>query len=350
MPHFLNMKTTTGTNRRERSARIPHQGKIIRHRAAVLLAATLSAVAGEHAALSATATKPELSDLTFSNAFSTGWDEPWTKRSRGDGTPDMPLLRVQTNFLGQRVFRTDYAHQENLSSASIRATDSLTGTLEYALNRRLMLAVFGNYGWLDSRRLSDFEGATGRAFVRLQWVDTAASSIATTLKVMAPNRDLGEKDSTLSLAISGWRDLARMGLKHTGLYWHVQEETLVGPVTTGGRRNDFTYAVSLAKTWSSPDSLFGNATTFVEAYGKTDLDGNDSGHIVMAGLIFPSRTHGLSSGSSDSPTSATSDPAMRATSIRGFVIRGEPNTPENVSFHHQTTTTTELWTSTTSTN
>jgi hypothetical protein len=350
MPHFLNMKTTTGTNRRERSARIPHQGKIIRHRAAVLLAATLSAVAGEHAALSATATKPELSDLTFSNAFSTGWDEPWTKRSRGDGTPDMPLLRVQTNFLGQQVFRTDYAHQENLSSASIRATDSLTGTLEYALNRRLMLAVIGNYGWLDSRRLSDFEGATGGAFVRLQWVDTAASSIATTLKVMAPNHDLGEKDTTLSLAISGWRDLARMGLKRTGLYWHVQEETLVGPVKTGGRRNDFTYAVSLAKTWSSPDSLFGNATTFVEAYGKTDLDGNDSGHIVMAGLIFPSRTHGLSSGSSDSPTSATSDPAMRATSIRGFVIRGEPNTPENVSFHHQTTTTTELWTSTTSTN
>jgi hypothetical protein len=304
MPHFLNMKTTTGTNGRERSARIPHQGKIIRHRAAVLLAATLSAVAGEHAALSATATKPELSDLAFSNAFSTGWDEPWTKRSRGDGTPDMPLLRVQTNFLGQQVFRTDYAHQENLSSASIRATDSLTGTLEYALNRRLMLAVIGNYGWLDSRRLSDFEGATGGAFVRLQWVDTAASSIATTLKVMAPNHDLGEKDTTLSLAISGWRDLARIGLKRTGLYWHVQEETLVGPVKTGGRRNDFTYAVSLAKTWSSPDSLFGNATTFVEAYGKTDLDGNDSGHtvitltpglratfahrhIVMAGVDFP---------------------------------------------------------------
>jgi hypothetical protein len=84
----------------------------------------------------------------------------------------------------------------------------------------------------------------------------------------------------------------------------VQEETLAGPVKTGGRRNDFTCAVSLATTWSSPDSFFGNATTFIEAYGKTDLDGKDSGHtvvtltpgiratfahrhIVMAGVEFP---------------------------------------------------------------
>jgi hypothetical protein len=93
-------------------------------------------------------------------------------------------------------------------------------------------------------------------------------------------------------------------VKRTGLYWHVQEETLAGPVKAGARRNDLTYAVSLAKTWTSTDSLFGNTTTFVEAYGKTDLDGKDSGHtgitltpgiratfahrhIVMAGVEFP---------------------------------------------------------------
>jgi len=269
----------------------------------VLLAATLAALAGEQTNPSTTTAKPELSNLTLSNLFSTGWDEPWVKRSRGDGTPDMSLLRVQTNFLAQ-LFRADYAHQDNLSTASIRATDSLTGTLEYALNRRLMLAVIGNYGWVDSRRSADLDGATGAAFVRLQWVDTAASSVATTLKVAAPNHDLGEKDTTLGFAIAGWHDLAPLGLKRTGLYWHVQEETLAGPVKPGARRNDFTYAVSLAKTWTSPESLFGNATTFVEAYGKTDLDGKDSGHtvitltpgvratfarrhIVMAGVDFP---------------------------------------------------------------
>ncbi len=266
-----------------------------------LLATTLTAPAGEHGATSAA--KPELSDLTFANVFSTGWDEPWTKRPRGDGTPNMSLLRVQTNFLVQ-LFRTDYAHQDNLGTSGIRGTDSLTGILEYALNRRLMLAVIGNYAWVESRRLSDTSGATGGAFVRLQLVDTATSSLAATLKVAAPNHDLGEKDTTVSFAIAGWRDLASLGLKRTGLYYHVQEETLAGPVKAGGRRNDLTYAVSLAKTWTSPDSLFGNATTFIEAYGKTDLDGNDSGHtvltltpgvratfahrhIVMAGVEFP---------------------------------------------------------------
>lgn len=301
------MKRTTGTNEGSRGARAFNQGKNIRHCAAialpVLLAATLSAFAGEKNDATGVHAKAGLSDLTVSNLFSTGWNEPWTKRSRGDGTPDMSLLRVQTNFLVQ-LFRTDYAHQENLGSAGIRATDSLTGTLEYALNRRLMLAVIGNYAWVDSRRLADTSGATGGAFVRLQCVDTATSSLAATLKLAVPNHDLGEKDTTVSFAIAGWRDLAPLGLKRTGLYFHVQEETLAGPVKTGGRRNDFTCAVSLATTWSSPESLFGNATTFIEAYGKTDLDGKDSGHtvvtltpgiratfahrhIVMAGVEFP---------------------------------------------------------------
>jgi hypothetical protein len=301
------MKTTTGTKDGARNARASHQGKIILQHAIrvlpVLLATALSALGGDNTAPSVAAVKPELGDLTVSNLFSAGWDEAWTKRSRGDGTPDMSLLRVQTNFLVQ-LFRMDYAHQDNLSTASIRATDALTGTLEYALNRRLLLAVVGNYGWVDSRNSTNLDGATGGAFVRLQWVDTASSSIATTFKVAVPNHDLGEKDTTLSFAIAGWRDLAPLGLKRMGLYWHVQEETVAGPVETGGRRNDCTYDLSLAKTWTGPDSLFENTTTFVEAYGKTDLDGKDRGHtvvtltpgiratfahrhIVMAGVDFP---------------------------------------------------------------
>ena len=89
-----------------------------------------------------------------------------------------------------------------------------------------------------------------------------------------------------------------------GLYDHLQEETLAGPTPSGARRNELTYAVSLAKTWSSPESLFGNATTFLEAYAKTDLDGEFSSrtlvtvtpgirvtlfhrNILMAGLEFP---------------------------------------------------------------
>jgi hypothetical protein len=299
------MKPTTGRIEGARREWVFRQGKVIRLSAICALpllpATALTASAGEHAATSAA--KPELSDLTFSSTFSTGWNEPWVKRPRGEGTPDMSLLRVQSNLLGQ-LFRADYAHQDKPGTSSIRTTDSLTGILEYALNRRLMLAVIGNYGWVDSRWSSDASGATGGAFVRLHLVETAASSLATTLKVVAPNHDLGEKDTTVSFSIAGWHDLAQLGLKRTGFYCHVQEETLAGPTKPGARRNDFTYDVSLAKTWTSPDSLFGNTTTFIEAYGKTDLDGKDSGHtvitltpgvratfahrhIVMAGVEFP---------------------------------------------------------------
>lgn len=271
--------------------------------ALALLAASVEALAEEHAAPPAESAKTELSDLGFSNFFSEGWGEAWTRRSRGNGTPNMSLLRVQGNFLAQ-LARTDYALQENLAESPTRRVSSLATTVEYAFNRRLMLAVLGNYRWIDARRGEDLDGAAGGAFARFQLVDKAADSLAATLRVAIPNRDTGERATTTSLALAGWRDLAPLGLNRMGLYYHVQEETLAGPVASGSRRNDMTYALSLAKTWTAPDSLFGNATTFLESYAKSDLDGNQAGHtfatitpglratfarrhIVMAGVEFP---------------------------------------------------------------
>ncbi|MEO6742145.1 MAG: hypothetical protein ABIP20_18015 [Chthoniobacteraceae bacterium] len=242
-------------------------------------------------------------DLSLANFFATGWDEPWARRSRGEGTPDMSLLRVQTNFLAQ-LFRTDFTFQQNTRTAKLSDISSLSGTLEYALNRRLMLAIIGNERWFDSRTGADREGAALAAFARIQLVDAPSSSLAATLRVGLPSHDLGEKETVVSLALAGWQDLAPLGLRRTGLYWHVQEETLAGPTARGSRRNDFTFAVSLAKTWTRADDFFGNATTFVETYGRTDLDGADRGrtlvtltpgvratfahrHIVMAGVEFP---------------------------------------------------------------
>jgi hypothetical protein len=286
---------------------ISRPGRFIGHRSApvalLMSGMLLHALAGEPSTPSIEVAKPELTDLIFSNFFSAGWNESWTRRSRGDNTPDMALLRVQTNFLTD-VFRLDYAYQENLKAASVRGTEAVTGTLEYAFNRRFELGLVGYYNWIDSRMGEDLEGATEGAFARLQWVDTATSSLTTTLRVALPNHDLGGKETTISLAIAGWQDLASLGLKHVGLYYHVQEETLAGPGTSGSRRNDLTYAVSLARTWTSPESFFGNTTTFVEAYGKTDLDGPDRSqtditvtpgiratiarrHILMAGVEFP---------------------------------------------------------------
>jgi hypothetical protein len=264
----------------------------------LLLAAPLSALAGEPLA-----EPPAPADLTLANFLTEGWNEPWARRARGERTPDMSLLRVQTNFLAQ-LFRTDFSLQRNPGTAGVRESDLLSGTLEYALNRRFMLAVIGNYRWLDFRAHEDMEGSFIAGFARFQLLDAAKSSLATTFRVGAPNRDLGEKNTILSLALAGWQDLAAMGLPRVGLYYHVQEETLAGPATPHTRRNVLTYDISLAKTWTQADAFFGNATTFIEAYGKTDLDGDRHGltlitltpgvratfahrHIVMAGVEFP---------------------------------------------------------------
>lgn len=243
-----------------------------------ILATSLAAHAGEMPVPLTKSAASDLPDLTPANFLRAGWESGWVKRSRE--TPDMSLLRVQTNFVTQ-VFRIDYAHQQNREEAGARASDSLAGTLEYAFNRRFMLALIGNYRWIDSRVSENTEGAATAAFARVQWLDTATSSLAMTLRAGLPNQDLGEKDTTISLALAGWQDLAPFGLKRVGLYYHLQEETLAGPGKRGSRRNDLTYAVSLAKTWTSPGSFFGNATTFVEAYGRTDLDGDERGHTLI---------------------------------------------------------------------
>jgi hypothetical protein len=124
------------------------------------------------------------------------------------------------------------------------------------------------------------------------------------LSSRASNYNLGERDTTYSLSVAGWRDLAPLGLDRVGLYYHLQEESFAGPRASGSRQNDLTYALSLGKSWTSPARRLGNVTTFVEGYGRTDLDGSGRGralltatpgirttlarrHIVIAGIELP---------------------------------------------------------------
>ena len=268
-----------------------------------ILTAPLSAIAGESSIRPGDPVKPGRQDITLGNFFSVGWNEPWQKYPRGQGTPDMSLLRVQTNFLAQ-LFRTDLAIQENRAENSVSDNTLLTGTLEYAFNRRFMLALIGNYRWLDSRAGEDNEGGAVAAFARFQLLENRNLSLAFTFRAGLPNHDLREKNTTLGFAFAGWQDLEPLGLGRTGLYYHVQEETLAGPAKPGARHNALTYDISLARTWTKPDAWLGNATTFVEGYGRTDLDGEVKGqtlititpgvratiahrHIVMAGVEFP---------------------------------------------------------------
>ncbi len=103
---------------------------------------------------SETAATSDLTDLSLGNLFSAGWNEPWSRRPRPDHTPDLTLLRVQSNML-LRSSRTDYSFEED-TDASVHDHSQFVGELvEYSFNRRLMLAVLGNYQWIR-----DKDGAT----------------------------------------------------------------------------------------------------------------------------------------------------------------------------------------------
>ena len=244
-----------------------------------------------------------IDELSLSNFFSEGWDQKWSKFQRGEGTPDMSLLRVQTNFLVQLI-RFDTSFEIGKTSPAFSQGEFLNTSVEYALNRRFMPGAFLNHQWLEGRHGPDEDGAGGGFFGRLQLIEKQHSSLALNLKVTLPDHDIGEHLTNWSYALAGWQDLNVLGLKRTGLYYHVQHEMLAGPLAAGGARNDTTYDLSLAKTWSSPHATLENFTTFVEAFGKTLLDGAHTGrtttvltpgfrftlakrHILMFGVDLP---------------------------------------------------------------
>lgn len=235
---------------------------------------------------------PELTDLSLANLFTAGWDEPFAKRPHPDGAPDLTLLRVQSNLLLSSM-RTDYFFERTTDSSRDRSIQFVNQLVEYSLNRRLMLAIFGNCQWNDRRVGEDEWGGSYGALTRLQLIDLRDTSYAFNLRVAAP-RTGTEEQTVTSFALAGWHDLTPLGFDRVGLYLHVQEETLLGSSARGARQNALTYDLSLAKTWTSPDARFGNFSTFLETYARTDLDGPEVGHTVVSltpGLRFNIHHH-----------------------------------------------------------
>jgi hypothetical protein len=247
-----------------------------------------------------------LPDLTIQQFFSEGWTDKWVKRSRPDGAPDLTLLRVQSNLLLQSV-RTDGFIESPTSASGDNRVSSVTPLVEYAVNRRLMPGFFVSHQEIDHASGGGREGWTYGGLVRLQLVDTANMSYAINWKMTAPNSGLGEHQTLTGFALAGWHNLRPLGLGRTGLYWHLQEETLLGPRVPGARQNDLTYDVSLARTWTGSGEALALLSTFIETYFKTDLDGHHSGrtvvtltpgvrttlaqhHVVMLGVDFPLST------------------------------------------------------------
>ncbi|MGO9311999.1 MAG: hypothetical protein ACLQDI_04590 [Syntrophobacteraceae bacterium] len=243
----------------------------------------------------------------------------------------MALLHVQTNFL-EREFRFDSYFQQNLGSDSTKNVQFVDALIAYGLDRRIMLEVVSNYEWKTSQ--SDISGsssgASGALVGRVQLVDIPGSSYALNFRVTSPNEGIvpsgtqNNKQTTFYPALAGWQDLTCYGLSRVGLYYSIGEETYVGPANEGRKHNDLVYDVSVAKTWTEPNTpCFGNFTTFVEFYNTTNLDGNEDGNNaanVTPGFrvtIFPKN---VLMGGVDLPLSSPHDFAAtyRLTYIRNF--------------------------------
>ncbi len=242
-------------------------------------------------------------ELGFGNFFSAGWDEEWTKFPHS-GAPDMSLMRVQNNFL-EREIRFDYYYQNNLANAKVANLSFFDTLIAWGLNRRLMIGIVGSGQWNDNRVGESKDGIGGAVLARLALIDSDTQDLALNARVTAPDHDIGETLTTIAIGPAGWQDLTPMGLSRMGLYWHVQEEGYVGPAAAGTRRDALTYDLSLAKTWTAADAPVENFSTFLEAFARTDLDGDHSGrtafsltpgirmtfdhgrHVIMAGWDIP---------------------------------------------------------------
>jgi hypothetical protein len=194
-----------------------------------------------------------------------------------------------------------------------------------------MLEVVSNYEWKDAAPGgTSSSGASGALVGRVQLVDVPGSSWAFNLRVTSPNEGIvpsgtaNNKDTTFFPALAGWQDLTCYGLSRVGLYFSVGPETYVGPTNPGQKHNDVVYDVSLAKTWSEPNTpCFGNFTTFVEFYNTTNLDGSEFGNNaanVTPGFRVTLWPKNVLMGGIDLPLSSPHDfaAAYRLTYIRNF--------------------------------
>ena len=267
----------------------------------------LSAFAGEPAspAVMDAAASGMSSDLTLDNFFTEGWDQSFAPRVRTEGAQDMELLRASTNFL-QQEFRATYGFENDVKSRWIRDISNVGALVDVGLNRRLMLGVGADYEWIDTRRrYRELDGMSGVFAGRVQLVETEHSSYSFNFSADTPSQGLRVKVTTLNYALAGWNDLTPFGLTGAGLYYSIMESAYLGPPTGTGIRNDLTYDVSLAKTWTGTDAAgLRNFTTFLEAFANSSLDGTVHGRTnasltpgirfslgkdqtIVAGIVLP---------------------------------------------------------------
>jgi len=189
---------------------------------------------------------------------------------------------VLTNFM-EREFRVNNTYQQNINSKTKEYLNSTDAFIAYAFNRRFMIEVLGNYQWLGERKEPDLDGGAPQIIGRVQLVDTDPSSYSFNFKIQAPDRSIGETQTTFNYGLAGFNDLAYfLNLNKTGLYYSFSFDSYAGNHEPGAKLNDVNYAISIARTLLPQETpLLGGFTVFLENYGQTDLNGSESGHTVI---------------------------------------------------------------------
>jgi len=220
-------------------------------------------------------------DLTLANFFSQGWDNPYSLReSLPDGAPDLPLFHTATNFV-VRAARTDYSFQNDIEKSPIKSVNFLDEYIDYALNQRFMITVFGNYTWENEKAGGDIDNAGAGVAARIELISTPTSSDCLNFRVDLPDKELGVTTTRLSTTIAGWQDLSPLGVGRLGLYYSLEEDAYAGNEATGTMRDALSYDVAIAQTWTKPSASVADLTTFVEFAGGTNMDGNQRTYTNM---------------------------------------------------------------------
>jgi hypothetical protein len=231
-----------------------------------------------------------LGDLTLSNFFSAGWNEDYAPRVRDTGTPDLPLLRAQTNNQ-QRLFRMNFFDESLINSATKKDLVDTDGFIDWSFNRRFMVELEYAYQWGDPRTGGGASGGATGVEGRFQLYDTEATSLCFNCKVLSPNAPLGTTQSTFTYGFAGFEDLSHwFPLDRVGLYYSFVFDSYYGPAAKGTKLNDIQYDISVAKTITDPNTpIFGKLTLFLETFATTNLDGSETGQTLLTitpGLRF----------------------------------------------------------------
>ena len=197
------------------------------------------------------AAQQQLSDLTIGNFFSDGWNDNYALRQRDTGTPDYPLLRVQTNEL-LRLFRGNFYEQSNLNNATRKNLVNGDAFVDWAFNRRFMIELDGAYQWIDNRTTPAISGGNSYIMGRFKLVDTESSEISFFAKVITPNPSISVFDTQFTYGLTGFEDLSYwFCCDRVGLYYSFAFDNLAGPAAVGGA-SGITSNTTLASPKRSP--------------------------------------------------------------------------------------------------